>query len=176
MTSWTLCAVVLGTQLVSLAPQNVQIIPLNNETDPVQVTRGQFDVTDVGVPILTLTLTNRTRVTVNTGDVWVSFSRFFTRDEMRQNGNNVSLDCGVIGHVTSESPADVRKRPEDVAPGAETTVMLPIPPDCRLDHAHEHFFAYVAQINTGRGNSLVAVWQRELGDSLRVLLATPHRK
>jgi hypothetical protein len=175
MTCSSVCAMALAAQLVSVAPRNVQIIPLNNETDPVQVTRGQFDVTDAGVPILTLTLTNRTRVTVNTGDVWVSFARFFTRDEMRQNGNNIAWDCAVLGNASPGSPADVRTRPHAVDPGAQTTVMLPIPPNCRLDHAHEHFFAYVYRITTGRGNSVVDVWQRELGDALRVLLATPHR-
>ena len=165
----------LAAQLVCVAPQNVQIIPLNDETDPVQVMRGQFDVTDAGAPILTLTLTSRMRETVNTRDIWVSFARFYTRDEMRRNGNNIAYDCSVIGHVTSESPADVRTRPQDIEPGAETTVMLPIPPGCRLDHAHEHFFAYVERINTGRGNSIVAVWQRQLGNALRLLLSAPHR-
>lgn len=174
MTSWTLCAVVLGTQLVSVAPQNVQIVPLNDESDPVQVSRGQLAVTDAGAPILMLTLTNRTRETVNTANVWVNFQRFYTWDEMRRNRNNLLFDCGFMGVVSASSPEDVRARPQDVYPGAETTVMLSIPPGCRLDQAHQHFYAYVERITTG-GRYSYLVWQRELGNALRTLVATPHQ-
>lgn len=175
MTSWTLCAVVLATQLVSVAPQNVQIIPLNDETDPVQVIQGQLDVSDPLAPAIRLTLVNKTKTVVQTGDVWVNTERFFTRDEMRKNGNNIALDCGFMTSVDERAArADAGERAHDIPPGDAVVVTIPIPLPCPLNHPHEHFFAYVQQISTsGRYGNVV--WQRELGDALRLLLATPHQ-
>lgn len=113
-------------------------------------------------------IVNRTKTVLSTGDVWLSSERFFTREEMRQNGDRIALDCGFIGSAV------LRDRSRDIQPGAQAAVAIPIPQPCRLDHAHEHFFVYVERITTG-GRFDNVIWKRELGDALRVLLATPHR-
>jgi hypothetical protein len=164
----SVCAIALAAQLMTATPQNVQVIPVNNETDPVQLGRTQYDASDPAAPVVILTIVNRTQTVLSTGEIWIVFERFFTRQEMRQNGDGIAWSCG------SHSNAAVRNRSQDIQPGTEASVVLPIPQPCRLDHAHEHFFVYVERITTG-GRFDHVIWKRELGDALRVLLAKPHR-
>jgi hypothetical protein len=169
MTLLKICAVVLATQLGSVATKDIRVIALSDETDPVYVARGEYGLIDGTEPALRLTLSNRMREAVNTRNIWITFSRFFTWDEMRKN-RNILMDCGSTGHITRRTPEHI------IYPGDQTTVLLPIPMPCRLDHAHEHFFAFVDQVTKGVGSGEYAIWKHDPGDPprLRVLFSGPH--
>jgi hypothetical protein len=160
--------VALGLQLVTVAPQNVEVIPLIDQSDPVQITDARFEIGDNGQPVLMVRLVNQTETVIATRNVWFDAQRFFTPVEMRRNGDQILFNCGRMGR------GEVGDGRSGLAPGDEVSVRLEIPPDCRLDHAHEHFYVHVVRI-TLDGNYSAAVWAREPA-AMAVLFkaARPH--
>ena len=160
-------AVALAAQVITVSPQNVHVIPLNDPSDPIHITDARFEIVDQGGAVLTVKLLNRMESAVTTRNIWLDAQRFFTPAEMRQNGDRILFSCGRMG---SADPRDVQR----IESGAEVRVSIPIPEDCRLDHAHEHFYVQVQRITTG-GNFSNVVWQREAANMALLLKAQmPH--
>jgi hypothetical protein len=163
----TLVTVAVAAQLITVSPQNVQVIPLNDPSDPVYITDARFEIVDQAGAVLRVKLLNRMDTAVTTNNIWLDAERFFTPAEMQRNGDRILFSCG---HMTV---AD-RRHVQRIESGAEVRVSMQIPEDCHLDHAHEHFYVQVQQITTG-GRFGNAVWQREPAEMARLFkLARPH--
>ena len=164
----TLLAVALGAQVITASLQNLLVIPLSNESDPLHITGARVESGADAALVLTLRLVNKTKILLNTDNVWLFAARFFTPQEMRRNGDRIIWSCAYLGAVGTDS------RGQDIHPGAEVFVTIPISPECRLDHVHDHFFVHVQQITVG-GRFGDAVWERPPGDAAALLKALqPH--
>ena len=163
----TLVTVVVAAQLITVSPQNVQVVPLNDPSDPIHITDARFEIVDQAGAVLTVKLLNRMESAVTTSNIWLDAQRFFTPAEMRRNGDRIIFRCGRMG------VAD-RRDAQQIESGAEVRVSIQIPEDCRLDHAHEHFYVQVQRITTG-GRFSNVLWQREAGNMAWLLKAVlPH--
>lgn len=164
----TLVMVAVAAQLITVSPQNVQVIPLNEESDPVQISDARFELNENGAPVVLLTLANKTESAFAARDIWLTTQRFFTPAEMRRNGDHILFSCGIM------RTGDADAAGQGLAPGGELPVKIELPPDCRLDHAHEHFYAEVSQISIG-GRYGAAVWAREPAKMAELFKAArPH--
>jgi hypothetical protein len=52
----TLVTVAVAAQLITLSPQNVQVIPLNDPSDPIQITDARFEIVDQAGAVLTVNM------------------------------------------------------------------------------------------------------------------------
>ena len=163
--SWS--ALVAAAVLVSStsAWAQIRVLPLVDAEDPIKLSDAAFDATDPERPAITVRLENTTAQPLSTDRIWISFLRFYTPDETRQNGNRVIWNCGQMTRANDPRSTQV------IEPGATVPIRLALKgAGCTLDPRHEHFSIGVSQITRGRRLS-DTVWKREPTDHSRLLHA-----
>ena len=101
--------IVCGTS----AQAHVAVLPLTEANDPVRLSDAAFDATEPTRPAITVRLENTTAQPLSTDRIWLSFSRFYTPDETRRNGDRIIWNCGLMARANNDEPAQV------IQPGGE---------------------------------------------------------
>ena len=91
------------------------MLPPTDADDPVRLSGAAFDAQDPTRPAITVRLENATAQPLSTDRIWLSFSRFFTPDETRRNGDRVIWNCGLMSRGNTDEPAPVMQPGTNVA-------------------------------------------------------------
>jgi hypothetical protein len=168
MTKRSLSAVVAVAVIVAGASARgqIRVLPLADETDPIKLSEAEFDGSDPERPAITVRLENMSKVPFSTDRIWLSFLRFYTPDETRQNKDRKIWDCGLMARANHDQP----KQALELLPGASLQVRMSLGAACVLNPQHEHFSAEVSHISAG-GRFADFVWKREVGEHGRLLQA-----
>jgi hypothetical protein len=158
---------ILVASLVSFAiglAADTQVIPLVDPGDPVVITDALIEL-DGARPVMVVSLENHSGSVVNTGEIWLSTLRFYTKGEMEQAGNRTVWDCGLVRRAADSEAS------QPIAPRARVPVRMPFPDTCQR-REHEHFSIEVTRIG---GSFAEASWKRAPEEFVRLLSAAqPH--
>lgn len=144
----------------------IAVLPLVDEADPIKLSDAAFDASDPERPAITVRLENTSQIPFSTDRIWLSFLRFYTPDETRQNNDRKIWDCGLMARANHDQP----KQAVELLPGASLQVRMSLVAGCVLNPQHEHFSAEVSHISAGpRFRDFV--WKREVGEHSRLLTA-----
>lgn len=143
------------------------LIPLVDQDDPIQILRARMEFDEDVRPMMVIELENRTASRIETADIWLNSTRFYTKSEI---GNQRKLwDCGLVASAARGMPSQA------IAPSERVVLRLPMNLSCDNNRAHEHFFLDVTRITSGPPDNRTTVWQREPGEFSRLLnAAMPH--
>lgn len=148
------------------AHAQVAVVPLVDEADPIKLSDARFDATDPERQAITLRLENTSGLTFSTDRIWLSFLRFYTPDEMRQNKYGKIWDCGLMAPANHDQP----KQALELLSGASIQIRMTLGAGCVLNPQHEHFSAGVSHISAGP-RFTDFIWKREAADLSRLLQA-----
>jgi hypothetical protein len=145
---------------------DTQVIALVDPADPVLITNATLEFEDGVRPMVTLELENNTASAIETRDVWLARSRFFTKAEAAQ--SRKIWDCSLMSSASEPSKV--------IPAGQRAVVRVWLTKSCELTREHEHFFVHVTRVTNGNGaGPLQTVWTRDSGEFARLLTAAqPH--
>jgi hypothetical protein len=146
---------------------DVSVVALGEPADPVRIVSSRIDVSDPAVTTIFIELENTTTQPLNTNQVWLNTSRFFTKAEALASQDRIIFTCGQSASGAAWQPVQV------IPPAGRVSTRISIRPGCEIDPQHSHFYVYVSRLTAGARFS-ATIWEREPPEFVRMLTAAMH--